>query len=94
MFERMRDQPNIGVELNADGLGRLDLSGQYGGLTGVDLTVADACLALTLSQAPGVETVYVTVEGGEIPYRPIQDLGAGDVLFPGETAPPAEESPS
>ncbi|UQT50470.1 GerMN domain-containing protein [Flavonifractor plautii] len=42
----------------------LDLSEQYGGLSGVDLTVADACLTLTLCQVEGVESVYVTVEGG------------------------------
>ena len=31
----------------------LDLSEQYGGLSGVDLTVADACLTLTLCQVEG-----------------------------------------
>ena len=30
----------------------LDLSEQYGGLSGVDLTVADYCIALTLCQIP------------------------------------------
>lgn len=41
----------------------LDLSEQYGGLSGVDLTVAYACLTLTLCQVEGVESVYVTVVG-------------------------------
>lgn len=57
-----------------DGVLHLDLSEQYGGLTGVDLTVADACLALTLCQVEGVASVYVTVEGREIPYRAVQLL--------------------
>ena len=52
----------------------LDLSEQYGGLSGVDLTVADACLTLTLCQVEGVESVYVTVEGREIPYRRVQSF--------------------
>ena len=76
-----------------EGALRLDLSEQYGALTGVDLTLADACLALTLAQAPGVETVYVTVEGSEIPYRPIQQLAADDVAFPFDSVPDPEAEP-
>ena len=76
-----------------DGTLWLDLSEQYGSLTGVDLTVADACLVLTLTQAPGVETVYVTVEGEELPYRPIQRMTAADVAFPFDSA-PEEPEPS
>ena len=60
--------------LEEEGVLHLDLSEQYGGLTGVDLTVADACLTLTLCQVEGVDAVYVTVEGREIPYRPVQAL--------------------
>ena len=63
----------LGWEL-ADGVLHLDLSEQYGGLSGVNLTVADACLTLTLCQVEGVDAVYVTVEGREIPYRPVQAL--------------------
>jgi len=69
----------------------LDLSEQYGGLSGVDLTVADACLTLTLCQVEGVESVYVTVEGREIPYRRVQQLGPdGLLLTDGTHGPPAE----
>ena len=73
----------------------LDLSEQYGGLSGVDLTVADACLTLTLCQVEGVESVYVTVEGSEIPYRPIQRLTLNDVLLSTgqESPPPQTETP-
>lgn len=61
----------------------VDLSEQYGGLAGFDLTVADYCIALTLCQLPGVETVKVLVEGEPIPYRGRQELQAGNVLLSG-----------
>lgn len=63
-----------------EGCLRLNLSEQYGDLTGINLTVADCCLSLTLCQAEGVESVYVTVEGSEIPYRPIQQLTQAHIL--------------
>lgn len=76
-------------ELLEDGCLHLDLSEQYGSLTGIDLTVADACLTLTLCQAEGVASVYLTVEGDEIPYRPIQQLTREDVLLStGQESPP------
>ncbi len=61
----------------------LDLSEEYDRLSGVDLTLADACLILTFSQMEEVESVYVTVEGRELPYRSIQQLSAGDILLAG-----------
>lgn len=78
-----------------DGCLHLDLSEQYSGLTGIDLTIADACLTLTLCQVEGVESVYVTVEGSEIPYRPIQRLTLNDVLLSTgqESPPPQTETP-
>ena len=66
-----------------DGQLRLDLSEQYGGLSGVDLTVANSCLTLTLCQLEGVEEVYITVEGEPIPYQTLRAMGADDVLLPG-----------
>lgn len=74
--------------LGEDGVLLVDLTEQYGDLTGVDLTVADSCIALTLCQLPSVEAVRVTVEGETIPYRNRQVLGSGDVLLSG-----AEEEP-
>ena len=75
-----------------EGCLHVDLSEQYGSLTGIDLTVADACLTLTLCQVEGVESVYVTVEGDEIPYRPIQQLTPSDLLLSnGQEDPPPEE---
>lgn len=71
-----------------DGVLHLDLSEQFGGLTGVDLTLADACLALTFCQLDEVEAVYVTVEGHELPYRSVQRLRAEDVaLYSGADQP-------
>ena len=67
----------------SDGQLRLNLSEQYGGLSGVGLTVADYCIALTLCQVEGVESVYVTVEGEEIPFRHTQQLCAADVILSG-----------
>lgn len=61
----------------------LDLSEQYGGLSGVALTVADYCIALTLCQVEGVERVYITVEGDEMPFRRTQQLSADDVVLSG-----------
>ena len=77
----------LGWELE-DGVLHLDLSEQYGGLSGVNLTVADACLTLTLCQVEGVDAVYVTVEGREIPYRPVQALPPEELfLSDGRDAP-------
>lgn len=52
-----------------EGVLTLDLSEVYGGLTGMDLTLADGCLTLTLCQLPEVEAVYLTVEGRARPFR-------------------------
>lgn len=61
----------------------LDLSDRYYSLSGVDLTLADACLTLTFCQLEAVESVYVTVEGHELPYRTTQQLSVGDILLAG-----------
>ena len=62
---------------------RLDFSEQYGGLSGVELTVANSCLTLTLCQLEGVEEVSITVEGEPLPYQTMRTMGADDVLLPG-----------
>lgn len=64
-----------------DGVCRVNLSEQYGGLSGIDLTVADYCITLTLCQVPGVDGVTIDVEGAPIPYRDHQVLQASDVIF-------------
>lgn len=52
-----------------NGLATVDLSETYGGLSAVDLTLADGCIVLTLSQLEEVERVYLTVEGRPRPFR-------------------------
>ena len=69
------------VTVDEGGAARVDLSEQYGGLAGFDLTVADYCITLTLCQLPQVETVRIFVDGEIIPYRNRQRLQPGDVLL-------------
>ena len=67
---------------------RLDLSAEYGTLTGVDLTLADYCIAMTVGQLPGVERVTVTVEGRPLAQRYSQAFsGEGAVLSGAEEQP-------
>lgn len=67
---------------------QVDLSSAYGDLTGIDLTLADCCITLTLSQLEGVERVHVTAGGSDLAYRTHQVLEADDMIFTG-----AEEEP-
>lgn len=62
----------------------VELSGAYGQLSGIDRTIADYCITLTLSQLPGVDRVELSAgdEGG------VRVLRTGDVIFSG-----AEEEP-
>lgn len=84
--------PQSGVRLLSwrlqDGQLHLNLSEQYGELSGVDLTVADYCITLTLCQLEEVDSVYITVAGEELPFRHSQQLRAEDVILSG-----AEEEP-
>lgn len=65
----------------ARGQATVDLSEEYASLSGVDLTVADCCLTLTLTQLKGVYAVRVTANGRELPYRETQLLTAADPLL-------------
>lgn len=64
-----------------DGRAAVDLSMAYSSLSGVHLSMADYCVALTLTQLPDVRTVSITVGGQELAYRGVQILRAKDVLF-------------
>lgn len=66
----------------------VELSAAYAGLVGVELTLADYCITLTLTQLPGVDGVRITASGGGQSYRDRQALYPEDVLFSG-----AEETP-
>lgn len=75
-------------QLDGEGVLSLDLSEQYGSLAGVDLTLADYAIALTLCQLPAVEAVSITVEGEAVAFRSHQLLRAADVILSGsEDAP-------
>lgn len=68
----------------------VELSAAYAELVGIDLTLADCCIALTLTQLPGVDGVRVTASGGGQSYRDRQALYPGDVLFSGAEEVPVE----
>ena len=63
---------------------RVELSEEYAQLSGVDLTIADYCITLTLCQLPGVDAVALSTGDG----ADRRVLRAGDVIFSG-----AEEEP-
>lgn len=58
----------------------IDFSSAYGQLSGMDLTIADYCIALSLVQIPGIYTVRITVNGRELSYREKNYFRAEDVL--------------
>jgi len=64
-----------------NGVLTLDFSSQYGLLSGIDLTLADYSVTITLSQVPEVESVVTTVEGDRISYRDRETLKEEDVSF-------------
>ena len=68
----------------------VELSAAYAGLVGVDLTMADYCITLTLAQLPGVDGVRVTASGAGQSYRDRHVLYPGDVLFSGAEEVPVE----
>ena len=59
----------------------VDFSASYGRLSGIDLSLADYCVVLTLTQLDGVNAVTITANGREIPYRRTQLLTAADPLL-------------
>lgn len=65
------------------GILHVNLSEQYGSLSGFDLTVADYCIAMTMCQIPWVTSVRILVEGEPIPYRNRQNIKMTDVLLEG-----------
>lgn len=60
---------------------RVDLSRHYARLAGVDLTLADYCVTLTLTQLDGINAVSITSGGRELPYRHTQVFTAADPLL-------------
>lgn len=67
----------------AGGRAAVDFSEHYARLSGVDLSIADYCVTLTLTQLDGINAVRITVNGRELPYRKTQLLTAADALLSG-----------
>lgn len=62
----------------------VDFSQGYEQLSGIDLTIADYCVTLTLSQLPGISVVRITVEGQDLAYRTHSLLQSKEVLMTSE----------
>lgn len=65
----------------SDGAAWVDFSSAYGQLSGMELTIADYCVTLSLSQIVGIYSVRITVNGTELIYRDSNIFLAGDVLM-------------
>lgn len=61
-----------------NGLLTVDFSSAYASLSGIDLTLADYSVVLTLTQLEEVDTVMITVDGEMLAYRDHQRLTAED----------------
>ena len=59
----------------------VDFSGAYGQLSGMELTIADYCVTLSLTQLPGVYAVSITVNGQDLAYRDRQRFAAAEALL-------------
>lgn len=59
----------------------VDLTPVYGTLSGVNLSLADYAIALTLTQLPDVARVRITVAGSDLDYRGRQVFLTRDVLL-------------
>ena len=70
------------LSLELDGARALvDLSSAYSTLSGVELTLADYAIALTLTQLPEIASVSIMVRGKELAYRTTQRFSPRDVLL-------------
>ena len=59
----------------------VDLSRVYSSLSGVELSLADYAVTMTLTQLPDVARVRITVAGSDLDYRSRQAFQARDILF-------------
>lgn len=59
----------------------VDLSGAYSSLSGVELSLADYAITMTMTQLPDVARVRITVAGSDLDYRSRQVFLARDILF-------------
>jgi len=59
----------------------VDISPRYAELTGIDMSLADYCITLSLTQLEGISAVSITAGGKELFYRPNAVMMERDVLF-------------
>lgn len=59
----------------------VDLSGSYTALSGTDLTIADACIVLTLCALPSVNRVQIIAEGRPLSHRKETILSERNILM-------------
>lgn len=59
----------------------VDFSSRYAALTGIELSLADYCVTLTLTQMEEISAVSITAGGRELPYRDSQVFMEQDVLL-------------
>ncbi len=71
------------------GTAYIDLSEDFGQLSGISLTKAEYCIVLTLTQLDGIDAVSITVAGQSLPGAAAGTLSADDVVLEGETEDPA-----
>lgn len=76
----------------SSGLLRLDLSREYETVEGIDLTITECCIVLTLTQLDGVERVRVTAEGRKLLSGGQDALSADHMIFTGAEEEPREVS--
>lgn len=77
----------LGWEISDDVL-TIDLSEEFGGLSGIALRKAEYCIVLTLSQIDGMERFAITVDGRQLPGTGTGILTADDVVLKGEIQDP------
>ena len=70
----------LGLEIR-DRRACVDLSGGFSRLGGVELTLADYCLTLSLTALDGISSVYITSEGRAVAQQPKQIFYERDVLL-------------
>ena len=65
----------------SDGEAHVDLSAEYAAMEGISLTLADACIVLTLTQFPEIDYVWITAAGTPHPQREAALFSRDDFLI-------------
>lgn len=70
----------------------IDLSRPYASLEGLELTLADYCIVLTMAQLEPIRGVCITINGTQVRHRERQILYVDEVVFTGAEEEPVEIS--